>query len=107
MRALATSIFLLALAGAACATDIPNHKGWPISRARIALMESGWKPVPKEQKWVRYDYPETEECSMGPAYCWLDYVKDRRCLRVLTKGEFAPIIIGWQFECRPHERAGS
>jgi hypothetical protein len=116
-RALALAVAGAALwAVAANATSLPIHEGWSLSRARAALVKSGWKPVVSTETFAdgtRIDqsgqpggfykagYIEVEDCSEGPAYCLFRYRKHGKCLNVTTQGEYKnPPIVGWDLLCR-------
>ena len=80
--------------------------GEPYSRARIALIGRGWRPVKTNARlddgtlrktlgdagaMLEAGYVETFDCSgSGLAYCIFIWKRGTKCVHVITQGEFLP-----------------
>ena len=82
------------------------------TKARMLLLEDGWKPIPMhvndhyeydgvEKELVRRKFMEVESCSNDSARCVLYYRKKDACLRVDTIGEHVRgmKVVRWTDEC--------
>lgn len=88
------------------AETAPDVVQKPILGARATLIKSGWMPREtflmnaegqRENQWgdagilLRAGVVEVEFCTgTGVGYCFYNYRKKGRCLRLLTQGEFSP-----------------
>lgn len=98
----------------------PLRRGEPISEARALLLKDGWIPVRIDKKmadgrrentygdarpFFEAGYFEVETCTgIGRNYCFLNYQKDGKCLRLMTEGEYVPRrvepdLLRWTEEC--------
>lgn len=98
-----------------CSAGFVLKKGQDLSEIRGELLHEGWMPVTTDLKMhdgtlehnfgdagelFRSGYPEVESCSGADAnYCFFNYAKNRRCLRMETQGERRLKIIRWTEEC--------
>jgi hypothetical protein len=100
----AATIVWLGPSGAAAAPskEMTGLVGKPFSAVRSKLVDDGWAPVEtnltsakgapersrgEAAKFLEAGYPEIERCTGGSRnYCFLNYNRHGRCLRVRTLG---------------------
>ena len=108
------------------ATSASPSKGQSITTARQILLYSGWKPRRTNLMWgeqnnepenqwgdagalYKAGFIEVETCSgTGKNFCFFNYERKGKCLRLTTQGEFnpgkyEPMVIKKSPECPPSE----
>lgn len=94
-----------------CGGAVPKINGMPITRARVALIGAGWKPVnhggpadridDRERELVEKGVVEVDSCSgTGFGYCAYDYTRTDARLAVTTVGDGEdPTVSDYSVSC--------
>jgi hypothetical protein len=99
------TILLFSGLSAATAAELPIQEGQKFTRARLALVRAGWKPIETftalegELEHLHFGagaaynagFKEIEGCmGTGTNPCFYNYKKGNRCLFLITEGEYEP-----------------
>jgi len=97
---------------------LPIYKNQLLSKAKIKLIKSGWKPYPTlsllvidhpedvsliSRGYMDAGYVEVGNCGVSTPYCEFNYKKRGKCLKVIAGGYEDDVkenrVEGWTREC--------
>jgi hypothetical protein len=92
---------------------LPIAKGLPLAAMNARLLADGWKPAHAPVVLTggdvgalyRSGYKAVQMCAgTGKNPCIFNYTKNRKCLKIVTVGEYdppenEPVVDTWSFAC--------